>query len=88
MPYMTNGERDYKKEYRLYHKKKRAKKKRALNNKANRAMGTYGNRDGKDIAHKDNNVSNNKRSNLVKQKPSTNRSVPINSKGRRRRKGK
>ena len=45
------AKRDYKKEYANYHKKKAVKKRRALNNKANRDMGTYGNGDGKDVAH-------------------------------------
>ena len=43
--------RDYKKEYANYHSKPAAKKQRARNNKANRKAGTYGNHDGKDIAH-------------------------------------
>jgi len=43
--------RDYKSEYKNYHKKKAVKKRRAENNKANRNAGTYGNGDGKDVAH-------------------------------------
>ena len=43
--------RDYAKEYRNYGAKPKAKKQRARNNKANRKMGTYGNHDGKDVAH-------------------------------------
>ena len=43
--------RDYKKEYAKYHSKPAAKKQRARNNKANRDKGTYGNGDGKDVAH-------------------------------------
>lgn len=43
--------RNYKKEYRNYHSKSKAKKQRARNNKANRHAGTYGNRDGMDVAH-------------------------------------
>ena len=65
--------RDYKDEYQQYHSKPKAKAQRAKNNKANRAMGTYGNGDGKDVAHKDNNTKNNKKSNLTKQSPSKNR---------------
>ena len=84
MPYMTNGKRDYKKEYAKYGSKPAVKKKRALNNKANRKKGTYGNGDGKDVAHKDNNARNNKSSNLSLQSKSKNRSVPRTKKGHRR----
>ncbi len=44
-------DRDYKKEYQRYHSSKKAKLQRARNNKANHDAGTYGNHDGKDIAH-------------------------------------
>ena len=81
---MTNGKRDYKKEYRKYGSRPEVKKQRARNNKANRKMGTYGNRDGKDVAHKDNNTRNNRKSNLSLQSKSRNRSVPRTSTGRRR----
>ncbi len=84
MPYMTNGKRDYKKEYRKYHSKASVKKRRALNNKANRKKGTYGNGDGKDVAHKDNNVRNNNSKNLTLKSPSRNRSVPRTKTGKRR----
>ena len=43
--------RDYKKEYERYHSSEKAKKQRAENNRANREKGTYGNGDGKDVAH-------------------------------------
>ena len=43
--------RNYAKEYKQYHSKPKAKKQRARNNAANRSAGTYGNGDGKDIAH-------------------------------------
>lgn len=43
--------RDYAKEYRNYGSKPAVKKQRARNNKANRHAGTYGNGDGKDVAH-------------------------------------
>jgi len=75
--------RDYKKEYQNYHSKPKAKKQRARNNKANRKAGTYGNGDGLDIAHKDNNTKNNSHKNLSKQKPSTNRSFSRTKKARR-----
>lgn len=70
----TKKKRNYRKEYDNYHSKPDAKKQRARNNKANRDAGTYGNGDGKDIAHKDNNTKNGKKSNLKKQAPSKNRS--------------
>lgn len=38
MPYMINGKRDYRREYDLYHAKKREKEKRAARNKAHREM--------------------------------------------------
>lgn len=69
---MPRKKRDYKAEYA--NDSAARKKKRAMNNKANRKMGTYGNHDGKDVAHKDNNPKNNKRSNLKLQSPSKNRS--------------
>ena len=84
MPYMTNGKRDYKKEYAKYQSRPEVKKRRAANNKANRKMGTYGNGDGKDVAHKDNNAKNNSRSNLKLQSQSKNRAVPRTKSGRRR----
>jgi len=76
--------RNYRKEYDSYHSSTKAKKQRARNNKANRKMGTYGNHDGKDVAHKDNNTRNNKRSNLAKQSPSKNRSFKRTKTARRR----
>jgi len=75
--------RDYKAEYQNYHSKPAAKKQRAMNNKANRKAGTYGNGDGKDVAHKDNNTRNNSSKNLTKQSPSTNRSFKRDGKARR-----
>lgn len=68
------AKRNYKQEYANQGSKPAAKKQRARNNKANRDMGTYGNGDGKDIAHADNNTKNGKKSNLSKQSPSKNRS--------------
>lgn len=85
MPYMTNGKRDYKKEYQKYGKKRSVVKRRVANNKANRKMGTYGNKDGKDVAHRDNNTRNQSRSNLKVSSASKNRSVPRTKTGRRKR---
>ena len=62
------------KEYDNYHSKPAAKKQRARNNKANRKAGTYGNGDGKDVAHKNNRTTDNSSKNLSKQSPSKNRS--------------
>ena len=62
-----------------YDKTKKAKKARANANKANRALGTYGNGDGKDAAHTGPN-----RAKL--QSPSTNRALP--RKGKKYSKGK
>jgi len=66
--------RDYAAEYKQYHSKPKQRKARSQRNKANRKMGTYGNGDGKDIAHKDNDTNNNSKKNLVLQDPSENRS--------------
>lgn len=66
--------RDYKAEYANYHSKPSAKKQRAENNKANRHKGTYGNGDGKDVAHKNNNTKDNSSKNLKLESPSKNRS--------------
>ena len=70
------AKRNYKAEYAKQGASKKAKQQRARNNAANRAAGTYGNGDGLDIAHKDNNTKNQKKSNLAKQSPSKNRSIP------------
>ena len=67
--------RDYAKEY-LYHKKPAQKKARARRNKANRDKGTYGNGDGKDVAHLNNNTRDNSKKNLQLQSPKKNRSFP------------
>jgi len=75
--------RNYKQEYERYHSKPAAKKQRAANNKANRDKGTYGNGDGKDVAHKDNNTSNGAKSNLTLESPSKNRSFNRDSDARR-----
>lgn len=54
MPYMTNGKRDYKKEYEKYAGQSKAKKDRAQRNKARRIMTKLGKAhkgDGKDVGH-------------------------------------
>lgn len=80
----SRSNRNYRKEYDNYHSTEKAKKKRARNNKANREAGTYGNGDGKDIAHQDNNTHNNKKSNLKKESPSKNRSYARTKNARRK----
>lgn len=73
--------RDYKSEYENYHSSEKAKKKRAQNNAARRKMekaGKVRKGDGKDVAHKDNNTSNNSMSNLKAESPSKNRSFARN----------
>ena len=49
-------------------------------------MKTYGNGDGLDVSHKDNNTKNNKKSNLKKESPSKNRSFSRTSKAKRKKK--
>jgi len=78
--------RNYKKEYANYHSKPKAKKQRARNNKANRDAGTYGNGDGKDIAHKNNRTTDNSKKNLEKQSPSKNRSFKRTASAKRKKK--
>ncbi len=54
MPYMTNGKRDYDKEYKKYHGKATAKKNRAERNKGRAMMvaaGKASKGDGKDVGH-------------------------------------
>jgi len=76
--------RNYKKEYANQGASKKQKQQRARNNKANRDSGTYGNGDGMDVAHKDNNTNNQKKSNLKKQAPSKNRSFKRTKKAKRK----
>jgi len=71
--------RDYKSEYKNYHSKPKAKKQRARNNKANRQMGTYGNKDGKDVAH----TKAKAKGKTFLQSPSENRSFKRTSKAKR-----
>ena len=82
MPSSPSYKRDYKQENS--NDSAARKKKRAQNNKANRLAGTYGNNDGKDVAHKDNNTNNNSKSNLSIQSESSNRSFARTSEARRK----
>ena len=55
MPYMTNGKRDYKKQYDKYDGKDSVKKDRAARNSARRQLtreGVVSKGDGKDVDHK------------------------------------
>lgn len=72
--------RNYRKEYDNYHASDKAKKQRARNNKANRDKGTYGNGDGKDIAH----TKAGAKGKTFKQSPSKNRSIPRNKNAKRK----
>lgn len=79
MPYMTNGKRDYAREYREYHASEREKNKRVLRNAARRAFmrqGLVHKGDGKDIDHKKplSKGGSNARSNLRVRSASANRS--------------
>ena len=71
--------RDYKNEYKAYHSKPEQREKNNARKRARYALekgGVVSKGDGKDIAHKDNNPLNNKRSNLAVQSKSKNRSFP------------
>ena len=70
-----------------YNSKPEQLKKRAERNAARRKMiaaGAVKKGDGKDVAHKNNNTSNNSRSNLAVQSKAKNRSFKRNKKGGRR----
>jgi len=87
MPSSKNYKRDIKQEMKT-DKARGGVKKRALNNKARRKMIAAGKArvgDGKDVAHKDNNVRNTSKSNLKMQSKSKNRSIPRNKKAGRKR---
>lgn len=83
MPYMTDGERDYKKQAK-YDSKPGVKKDRAKRNAARRKMeraGKVHKGDGKDIDHKKGIDAGNGAANLRVQSASTNRSFPRNKDG-------
>lgn len=86
MPSSENYVRDYKREYEVSHSSRKAKRKRALNNKARRKMIAAGRArigDGKDVAHKDNNTKNSSLGNLALQSHAQNRSFKRDKKARR-----
>lgn len=71
-------ERDYKREYAIYHGKPEQIKRRAQRNKSRRALARQGlvsKGDGKDVHHKNNNVFDQKRGNLSVISKSKNRSM-------------
>ena len=79
--------RNYRKEYDRYQGRPEQIKRRAARNAARRKLmksGKVRKGDGKDVAHKDNNPKNNKRSNLSVQSKSKNRSFKRNKRGGRK----
>jgi len=81
---MPRKKRDYKDEYQKYHSKPEQKKNRASRNAARAKMeraGKVRKGDGKDVAHKNNNPRDNRKSNLGVQSKKSNRSFPRNKKG-------
>lgn len=73
----SRSNRDYAREYELYHSKPEQKKRRAQRNAARKTLqkaGAVKKGDGKDVHHKDRNTSNNSRKNLSVKSKSSNRS--------------
>ena len=86
MPYMTNGKRDYKKEYAKYHSRDEQIKNRSERTTARRKANEDGitkKGDGKDLDHKKplSRGGSNERSNLRVVDKSTNRSFARNKDG-------
>ena len=86
MPFMTNGKRDYKKQYEKYDGKDSVKKDRAKRNGARRKMeneGKVSKGDGKDVDHKKplSKGGGNGKSNLRVTSKSSNRSFPRKKNG-------
>lgn len=81
------SKRNYRKEYDNYHGTEKQKERRAKRNTARRRMekaGKVSKGDGKDVAHKDNNPSNNSKSNLSVKSKSKNRSFPRTKNAKRK----
>ena len=75
--------RNYKREYKTYHKKPTQKKRRAQRNSARRKMtkaGKVKKGDGKDVDHKNRNTADNRRKNLRVVSKTKNRSYKRKSK--------
>jgi 5-methylcytosine-specific restriction endonuclease McrA len=86
MPFMTNGKRDYKKQYEKYDGKDSVKKDRAKRNGARRMLeeeGKVSKGDGKDVDHKKplSKGGGNGKSNLRVTSKSSNRSFPRKKNG-------
>jgi hypothetical protein len=86
LPYMTNGKRDFRKEYEKYHSTSKQKKNRAARNGARAMMAKEGKvkkGDGKDVAHKKalSKSGLNVLSNLAVESASSNRSFSRNKDG-------
>ena len=86
MPFMTNGKRDYKKQYEKYDGKDSVKKDRAKRNGARRIMeaeGKVSKGDGKDVDHKKplSKGGSVKRTNLRVTSKTVNRSFPRKKNG-------
>mgnify|MGYP003133614304 FL=1 len=84
---MSTKVRKYKSEYARYQAAELQKKKRAARNKARRMMvkaGAVRPGDKKDVAHRNGNPLDNRRSNLTVQSQTKNRSYPRNRKAGKR----
>ena len=83
------AKRNYKKEYKNYHSKPEQKKKRASRNSARSKMVASGKArkgDGKDVAHKNGNAKDNRKSNLTMQSKAKNRSYARTKSARKKNK--
>ena len=74
-PDLYDEERNYRREYDLYHSRPEQIERRSSRNKARRAMGDKAVK-GMDVGHKDNNPLNNEPDNLRNENPSDNRREP------------
>jgi len=80
------AKRNYRKEYDNYHSSSKQKQNRASRNAARSKLKKAGtNVRGKDVAHKNGNPKDNRRSNLTVQTASRNRSVPRTKNARKAR---